>query len=240
MPISISSVYADVQFQIHKDNGTLTFTDFNRLSVRAENRIQEWLTGDVRQGINPYPFGTQKNKDLLAPFITTHKSILDSEGRIEIPSDYCSYENMYSLSLENICDDKVSCDDKKTEISKIPIELLDGQAFYYRANTFISGLKPSTKKPIAKQVSNQFEFLPKDIQGVVLEYIRFPKYGTVVTTIDPIYNEEVIDEAASTNYEWDEKAREMLVYFITDLYSNHIRETALKQFNDSTGKTVTK
>lgn len=246
MALSIESIYKDVQFQVHKDNGTITFSDFNRMSIRAENRLQEFLTGGFVLADPNQAYITQRSKDILSPFIVKHKTMLDGEGQFVIPTNYHSYENMYALDMQvsgDCSDEESSCNEEEEEkpiINKIPIDLLDGQEFYYRVNTDIKGLKPSKSKPIAKQLNGYFEVYPKNIQAVTLEYVRMPIYGQIVPMIDPIYNEEVVNPTLTRNYEWNESARELLIYFITDFYSNHLRETAMKQFNEATGKTVTK
>jgi len=248
MGISILSVYNDVAQQIGKANGDLSITDFNRLSKRAENRFLDWVTGKIEGNILPQMYTTQKDKDFVSPFIVAFKSAL-TDSKITKPTDYYLFENMYALSLKEVlCDDEdgdSSCDDEEKEVSadssnikKDVIELLDGQRFYVRAKSKIKGLSPSLKKPIAKEIGNSFEFLPNELGGVVLEYVRYPIYAVAVITDDPIYNIEVIDETASTDYEWKESAREMLVWIIVDLFSNSVRENALKTFNQATAKTL--
>jgi len=246
MGISISSVKDDVDQQIGKANGSLTITDFNRLSRRAENRFLDWITGKVEGNILPQMYTTQKDKDFVSPFIVAFKSAL-TDSKITKPTDYYLYENMYALSLKEVlCDEDgsdSSCDDEEKEVSadssnieKDVIELLDGQRFYIRAKSKIKGLSPSLKKPIAKEIGNSFEFLPNELGGVVLEYVRYPIYAVAVSEIDPIFNTEIVG-SSSTDYEWKESAREMLVWIIVDLYSNSVRENALKTFNQATAKT---
>ena len=75
------------------------------------------------------------------------------------------------------------------------------------------------------------ELLPNDLGSVVLEYIRNPVFAEIKTKMDTVYNEEVADPDTSINYEWPEAVREVLVWFIVDLFSNYTREQALKQFN---------
>lgn len=240
--LTVKSVFDDVQFNLGKENGYISITDYNRLSRRAENRLQEWITGDIRGNVPPEPYNTQKNKDFLDPFITSYKSVVDGNSQITRPTNYHSFENLHSLSLkETGCETNEGCEEEETEqgiVIKRPIELLNGDEFNIRATTYIDELKPSEIRPIAKQMGRRFEFLPTGLLGVVLEYIRYPQYAVAVEMIDDEFNEPVINEAASTNYEWDENARELLVWFITDLVSNHLREQALKQFNSATGKTV--
>lgn len=242
--IKVSTIYDNVQYQISKENGYLSFTDFNKLSKRAELRLLDWVTGRIEGNVLPQMYVTQKTKDAVAPLITKYPTSLDKDGFFAKPLDYYHYENMYALVLENIvCDEDEAggCGENETKnnIVLYPIQLLDGDKFLYRQNTFIKDLKPTEKKAIAKEVGLGFDILPKAIGGVKLEYIRYPKYAVAVGKIDTIYNDEVIDESASTDYEWSEYATEALVYFIVDFFSNHTREQASKQFNQLTNKEVT-
>lgn len=246
MGITVSSVYNDVLQEISKENGVLTITDFNRLSKRAENFIIDYITGRIQGDTLPQMYFTQKVKDYVSTFIKQYKAALDSEGRITKPSDYYMYENMYSMSLDvnTSCDEEEKdCDADDTDnagsIKKVQVELLDGDKFTKRLTSKIKGLAPSVNKPIAKEVGNYFYFAPQGLEGVSLEYVKYPVYAVAVAGVDPIYYNEVIDEALSTNYEWGEYARNLLAYVIVDLYSNSVRESALKQFNNSTNKQLT-
>lgn len=232
----------DVQYLINKEGGEILHSDYNRLSKQAENRLMYWITGDIRGGVPPEPYLTQKNKDFISQFITSFKSNLDSNGRITRPDNYYQFENMFALSLiDTTCDDPdTDCDSDEItdEIKSTPIELVDGSKFTHRLKSNITGLRPTIKRPITKQIGKEFEIAPKDVAAVTLEYIRYPVYANIVSTDNTTFRDEEINEAASTNYEWDENAREMLIFIITDLYSNHIREKALKEHNAATGKTI--
>ena len=244
MGITVSSIYEDVLFEISKANGELTITDFNRLSKRAENRLLDWGTGRIEGTALPQMYTTQKDKDFIAPFITTYKAMVSNEGAITKPADYYLFENLYGLSLEEAtCDeeDESECGDDKTDLEKVnknQIRLLDGDEFTLRLKSRIKGLKPSVEVPIAKEIGSGFEFAPTELAGVVLEYVRYPVYAVAVPMLDVTYNEEVINPAASTNYEWGEYARDMLVYIIVDLFANSVREGSLKNMNAATGGAV--
>ena len=243
--IIISSVYNDVQQRISKENGELTISDFNRISKLAENRIIDFITGKIEGNVLPQMYTTQKVRDFVAPLVEEYKAV-PVNGRITRPEDYLLYENMYALSLkETGCDDEEnSCDDNdeqeadSTGIVKTEIQLLNGDVFRIRAKSKIKNMKPSIEKPIAKEVGNFFEFSPDGLGGVVLEYVRYPVYAVAVGMMDDTYNIEVIDPAASTNYEWNENARAMLVDIMVDYFSNQVREVALKNMNAATAKTT--
>lgn len=226
-PIPILELYADVSKDTANadQNGQLSYAMFSRLSRRAELRMLSWLTGSDSGEKLPMPWANQKNKDWLSPLIKKYPTQVTG-GTIDRPDDYYQYENFYRLGTG----EQASCDDD-TEPSECntPIELLDGQQYYERCRTNIDELKPSLDKPITKIVGQTFELMPRDLGSVVLEYIKFPVPGSITGKNDPIYNDEVPDVVV--NYEWDERARPLLIWFIVDEYSNNTREQALKQFN---------
>ena len=229
------------------ENGDLNFEMFNRLSKKAELRLLDYLTGDIENIKPPVPYTSQKLKDFLSDFITKYPKAVEG-GSIVKPDDYYSFENMYMIgnfSKPSTCDEDIEGE----EVWNTPIELVDGGEFYHRSSSYIVGLRPSFRKPIAKMVGfkkknvdesamGQFEFMPKDIGSVVLEYVRYPKFAKIVGVVDEEYMEEVIDETASANYEYGDWARELLVYFISREFSTHTREDSLLQHSQITGKLV--
>lgn len=234
--ILVETIYDDVikDSANTAENGELTISQFNRFSRRAEISLFNWLTGDPAGIQPPAPYITQKNKDWLSPFITKFPAHV-VDGFIIRPADYAAYENFYRLGSGT----NSGCDEDETvsqDECNIAIELLDGQKFYQRCNTFIEGLKPSLNKPIAKMIGNTFEVLPKDLGSVTLEYIRIPKFAEIKTKEDIVFNEVVPDTATSIDYEWDQTVRDILIYIITDYYANNTRENAIKEFNVITGK----
>jgi len=223
--LSIKEIYDDCIDTIGTDqNGDLSFSKFNRFSRRAELRIIDWLTGN--DDIIPKP-PFQKEKDWISTFIKKVPAQVTS-GFILKPADYYTYDNFFRIG------NKVEADCDENELPQVcntPIEILDGQQYYVRCNTYIQEKKPSFQKPIAKVVGNTFEVIPNDLGSVTLEYVRNPIFGQIVSKFDSVYNEEVIDENLSINYEWIGGVREVLVFFIVDAFVNYTREDALKKFN---------
>jgi hypothetical protein len=235
--ITIKSVYEDVALDTvdSATNGNLDFDTFNRMSRRGELRVRDFLTGDVNNEKPPIPYTSQKIKDWLSPFITPYPAQVKN-GIINKPDDYYGFENMVLIgSGDSDCEEEIT----SNEICDIPIELLDGNKFNQRCTTDIEGLRPSLSKPIAKEIGKTFAFLPKDLGSVRLEYIRYPVFAKIVKFPElDIYHNETIDEAASTNYEYQESMRELLVYFITQSFGVKVREAALLQSNELQGKLV--
>lgn len=237
--IDVISVYQDsARDNSNKnENGYFPYEMFNRISRRAELRLIDYLSGDVEGVRPPIHDSNQKNRDWLSPFIETYKGNVEG-GKIDRPANYYGYDNMYVLG---VYDKTANCETQQEDDDagcNTQITLLPRQSFYNRCNTFITGLKPSFEKPIAKLVGKRFEFMPRDLGSIALEYIRYPKFASIVSKTDPVYNDVIADPDKSQNYEWDEFARELLVWFITDTFAIHTRDQALKQQNSITSKLV--
>lgn len=229
MKIGAVSLYNDVvKDSANSDqNGELSYSQFSRLSRRAELLLLDYLSGGVSNERLPIPWVSQKNKDWLSPFITKYpKQVVN--GFIDKPEDYYQWENFFKLGSK----EGIDCEDEEetpVDECNTPIEIVDGQEFYDRCNTDIEELQVSLDKPIAKLAGNKIEVLPKDLGSVVLEYIRQPVFASITGKIDPEYNEEVPDVVV--DYEWEEWARPYLVFWIVDMFCNKTRESAEKQFN---------
>ncbi|HQV54311.1 MAG TPA: hypothetical protein PLX17_02300 [Chitinophagaceae bacterium] len=235
------SLYEDAaRLLANKDeNGYWSYSMFNQGIRIASNRVLDYITGDASNQNLPISYSTQKAKDFIATLITAYSAPI-TNGVITRPSDYYHYDNLYILSLSQTgCEvDNTNCDEDSpvAEIIKTPAEMLDGQQFYVRAQTYISGLKPSPKKPICKMIGNTIEFLPRELGSCTLEYIRYPIYGTINTIQDPVYYNEVADPATSIDNEFGEWARELILYYLVQGFSTHISEASLFQMNEAAGK----
>lgn len=216
------------------ENGYLSYTMFNRLIQRASNRTLDYITGDSSAINLPFSYSTQKAKDFIGFLITKFPTLITG-GIITKPSDYYTFDNIYILSIDDdSCgEDNTGCDEDThiPEIKGVPVQMLDGQQFKVRSNTWIKSKKPTPIVPICKVIGNTIEFEPKELGSCVLEYIRYPIAGTIVASIDPIYYDEVANPLLSINSEWPEWARDFMIFFSSDSFANHTREQALKQFN---------
>lgn len=230
--LSVKSIYEDVALDNANtaENGQLSFSMFNRISKRAELKMLDYLTSDINNQAPPMLGSSQKNTDWVSFLITEYAAQVQN-GKITRPANYYGYESMELLGNYTL---PVDCEDEETTDSNgcnITIELLGSSQFTMRCTSYIEGLKPSFTKPIAKQVGKDFYFMPIDTGSVKLQYIRYPIFAKIVSTLDTTYNDEVIDEAASTNYEYDNSARSLLIYWITQEYAIHTRERALMEVN---------
>lgn len=240
--MDIISIYEDAaRSRANKDeNGYWDYTMFNRDMQIASNRVLDYITGDSSNQNLPISYSTQKAKDFIAFLITKYSAPIVN-GVIERPANYYHFDNLFILSLKNQegCEtDDTDCDMDTPieEVIQTPVEMLDGQQFYVRSQTYIKGLKPSPQKPICKMVGNTIEFLPKELGSCTLEYIRYPIAGTIVSAEDPIYYNDVASPTLSTNSEWPEWARQIILYFLVQGFATHISETALFQMNEAMGK----
>lgn len=201
--IDVGSVYTDVARDSanQDENGYLSYAMFNRMSRRAELRLLEWLTGDISAQTPPEPYLSQKNKDWASPFIAEHPFQVVN-GRTDKPTDYYGFENMYRIGSRMAADCEQGEENTENDCNT-PIELLDGAKYTQRCKTYIDEEKPSFEKPISKLVGKKFHFTPSDLGSATLEYYRYPVFAKIVPKKDDVFNDEVIDTAVSTNYEWD-------------------------------------
>lgn len=218
------------------ENGDLSFEKFNRLSKAAEIRILDYISGDIENLRPPAPYTSQKVKDHLSFLITPFPKAV-SEGKIIKPIDFYGFENI-SMVGDFSNPEKCGEGEEGKEKCNTPIELVDGKEFTKRCKSYIKRKRPSFTRPIAKMVGDTFEFSPKDIGNVVLEYIRYPKFARIVSKKDEEYNDVVVDEKLSTNYEYGEWATELLKYFITRGFATGTREDSVLQHTQITGKLV--
>lgn len=237
--MDVNSIFLDVCDRVvPEQNGSIVFSKFNRFSKLAELRLLNWLSGNITGDQNGYPtpYTTEKSRDFLAPVLRTDKKQVQ-DGIADRPDDYYLFERMAIIGdrRDELCGEDVIITGVDT-----PIELLDAAVFDSRSQTYIKSLKPSLRKPIAKLVGKVFHFLPVDIGSIIIEYKAYPTpYGELKTTVDPVYNIEVVDTTTSVPYVWDDSVREDLIFFITQFYAGGTRETALVQQNAAIGKTAT-
>lgn len=236
--IKISDIFDDVTIDnaATVENGDLSFAGFSRISKRAELRLIDWLTGSVSDATPPAIYTTEKVRGWASPFSKQLPQNVQN-GVSDIPSDFYLYETLVIANsvLQADCETGVQ---SETDDADGTIEVLDAQVFDDRCATYIERLKPSIERPIAKRVGNTFQYAPKDLGTIKLTYFRYPIFAKAVTKQDALYNDEVIDENLSVNYEWGEYARELLVWFITDTYALKNRERSLKELLNATGKSA--
>ena len=234
--INVNSVFLDCMDRVAPEmNGSVTIQKFNRYSKLAELRLLNWLTGNISgQPGFPEPYSTQKVKDYISFLLGTDKKQVEN-GMADKPDNYYMWERAAVIGdrRDELCGDDVIISGIDT-----PIELLDSASFDARAQTFIASLKPSIRKPICKLVGDSILTLPKDLGSIIIEYKRYPVYGELKMTVDPVYNNEIVDTATSIDYEWPEAVRQDLIYFITQFYGAGTREGAIQQQNSLIGKTA--
>lgn len=233
--IPVNEIFQDCEDKISPaENGYFSFGRFNRFSWLGQLRLVDWISGSMSGQQPPEPYLTQKNKDWLSDFIVKISGNV-TNGEFPKPDSYYQWDNAYKIGNKSggDCDE----DEPKATGCNTPIELLDGQQFHGRCNTYIEELKPESK-PICKMLGKKFIFLPEDLGPISIEYIRYPLRAVLNTVLDPVYNEEVYDPATSVDFEWPEFARELLVWFIVNSFADSVRERALKETNIVTGKTV--
>lgn len=229
------------------ENGYASYRMFNDLLKSAETTLLSWLTGSVSKDDKsaPIPYEVQKNKDYIKRFVASTHGI----NVVNIPENYYYFDALYKfnnnnykgIKLKDDCDYNDDSDVTRETIAccNVPIPILETAKFYNLCNSNIDEIRPTFKSPIARlNDKHQFETAPCDAGLIKLDYIRYPKFGEIVTKIDPIKNDEIPDEALTQDLEWDDWALPHLLNLLTNEFSIHTRERALAEHN-STAKITT-
>lgn len=235
--ISIKFIYDSVVNDLVNitENGNMTFPMFNRCSKRAELRMVDYITGDVEGVKPPEMYTTEKVKEWVSSIIEAEAKYI-SDGFFEKPEGYYRIDNMYFVGDRTDKDCKAVDETFVKGVYGGEIEMVGGKEFYRRINSSIVGQSPTYQKPICKMVGDGFVFAPKDAGMVALEYVRYPKYARIVSMVDPVFYKEVIDEVASTDYEYSEFATDLLIYFMIESFAYYTREPELLGINRAVGK----
>ncbi len=240
MAIDVYEVFQNANDRINEDEGGyMTVEQFNRYSWLGQLRFMDWLSGSVQGKLPPEAYVFQKSRDWISPFITIYEKQVEN-GKVTKPENYYKYESAVKKNgtIKNeVCGDEEDADEDEYEI--VPdtvITLLENSKFAVRLNTYIESLKPSVDNPIAKMVGKDFHFEPKDLGSVAIEYLRYPVRSELIMDEDPVYNDKVYNKAASTQFEWGEYARPMLVAFICQEFYNSTRDFSGVRLNDEQTK----
>lgn len=231
--MDIISVYNDYLDRTGAEqNGGTSIAKFNRYSKLAELRLEDYLSGDISGVTPPEPYTTEKLRDFLSTMLRSD-TMQVQDGSFTKPDDYYKFDSSSIIGSykDELCGEEVLITGEDT-----PIEILDGPQFTMRSQTYIKSLRPSAKKPIGKMVGDTIETLPADLGSVKLYYIRYPVFGEIKVKIDSVYMDEVPDPATSINYQWKESCRNLLLYFISQLYPVATREKAFVEQNELVGK----
>lgn len=129
-------------------------------------------------------------KDNLLPLKKTYTSPLDTNGRLNYPSDYMF---LSALRTTNFYTDAFGVNQSEV----IPIDILKDNEVAERLSNQIT--KPDNSSPCAELDSGYIQLYPSSLNNVSLVYIKKPSdpiWGFTVTN-----NEQVYDSATSTNIE---------------------------------------
>ena len=240
MPININSLYLDVLDDLNKnENGYMSVVQFNRYVKRAGLDMLKVLTGEMPVSQNmPMPFDTQKLKDYLYQFFEQFETV----GDFVLPSNYYNWQYLYKLGVSSVADCETGVITKVDPKDK-PIPILSEDDFNGRKNSFIEGLQPTGKSPIACITTlngNQkgVKVAPTNSGSIRLVYVRYPIYGELKTVLDTTFNQPVYDPATSIDCEFNDYARNYLVWNISGKFLTHIREQGAKQLNMAEKPTI--
>lgn len=169
----------------------------------------------------------QKFTDALMPFKVwmgeagTSPLILDANGYAEIPSDYKHYS---SLSFKKVTN-QANCSPK---IDIRTIAVLNDQEFdYYRQSTL---KRPNFKYPVCNFQNGYIRFLPINLQYVDFVYLRTPATPYYAYTIDPVTDEYVYNDSASTQLEWRDEEQLEVINLLLETIGINLREEQLQVY----------
>ena len=203
-----------VDFLINKEQSGNSYTpdQFNLLLQRANLDLYKETYGlpeDYQIGA-PFPrMGwqmTQKITDEMQAFLEEKEIPVDTNGIMQLPSDYINKDALwYRFTIQN----------KKgeTEEKFARVEIVDSQQWADRSCHSID--VPSKRYPICRyKGGNEIQFLPKNLQRVVLSYFRAPIQPFWAFTIDPTTEQPVYDPANSIQPDWGVETHNDLVRLI--------------------------
>jgi hypothetical protein len=252
----VYQTYNEVISNVNKEeNGYLKsnlFNDLSRIASRFvfndyQSRLQNPNTAAVEK---------QKLQDRLHPFVE-YQELLVEDGLFGVPADYAYfisakalYDGGQSLIELNALNSKLCLAEEDPSIDKeaildeikvimenpslVSVQFLDNEQVGRRLNSFISGKRPSVKKPIMwRERGGRFHISPESEASLFMSYYRRPKNAVLVMnelpTLDLQYN-----QAASTQYEWEDEAMSDITSKIVGDFAIYIRENGLFQMNQVT------
>ena len=252
----VYQTYQEVISNVNKEeNGYLKpnlYNDLSRIASRfVFNDYQTRL-----QDPNTAPTEKQKIQDRLHPFVE-YQELLVEDGLFAVPTDYAYFisaktlfDGGESLIELNALSSKLCLAEEDPSIDKeaiiaeinaimenpglVPVQFLDNEQVGRRLNSFISGKRPSVKKPIMwRERGGRFHISPESEASLFMSYYRRPKNAVLAmnetATLELEYN-----LAASTQYEWEDEAIQDVVNKIIGDFAIYIRENGLFQMNQVT------
>lgn len=252
--IDAYELYRDTLDQVNKEEaGYLNVQLFNRMANAQQLQLFKKLKAELEDPAAAREI-KQINADLLFPFISSQINVA-AGGVFARPADYEFFSalranfdggqriimlnHLYSLLCEAETDPTIFVDDIQEQIDEIinapewvEVQILAHDRVARRQQSYIKGKRPWRGKPIAEQIANAFQLLPKNSASVQLIYYRKPADGRVTMRIDTRTNDEVYDPLNSDPWEWTQGGKGLLVGRIAQFFSVYVREKDLFQMEE--------
>lgn len=215
MPVSVDYVYKEVQRLANKSQvgGFLSPDEYNGYAKMAARELVEEQCKKVQS--------PQDVTEMLLPFIKLKPVQADTFGYIQYPSDYTHF-----LALTVWQQPDPDCEDPadyKT-LPQVPVKMLDADKIALRLSSDLN--PPSLQYPIAEFFARGIRIYP--ITNALLRYIREP--ATPFWNSAPDANGIAQYTAAgSTDFDYDVKATNILIYKILRYLGIEIRDSEIYQ-----------
>lgn len=235
--MNVNEIYEAVLYRLNKDKVGRSYTvdDFN-LHLKLANtdlfKVRYGLPESYRPG-QPLPAQawsvSQKIEDDLRMCKVnkgnqTPPLYIDKNGLADIPSNYIHQSSIWS----NWGD----------------VEILDDDAWSDRYHATLR--KPTKKNAVCRFLSNQIEFMPKDLNAVNFTYLRMPATPFMdynITNDVEVYLDEnslhdgsnlaVNTPSRTVQLEWAEQVHTDIVNLLVGYASEHLREPMIKQTSEA-------
>lgn len=201
----IDEFYRFCQFALKKDNkGNCTPNEFNlayKISsdaffVQRYGLPERYTHGQALPEI-AYAL-TQKIEDDLAPFKKEVTLFLDTQGKVNKPSDYSHYIVIY----KNVKVTNQYCGDESFKnYSMQSVDVLPSTNWPGRMSSQV--VPPTNVYPICKFMSTYIQFNPKNLLSVEFEYLRMP-VAAIWAFTTPDGRTPQFDPGTSVDTDWPE------------------------------------
>jgi hypothetical protein len=227
--MTLDIVLENVNYRVNKDNSgnALSPDEFNAILELVNIEYFKWNFGLPEQYKPNMTFAArewevnQKITDDMNPFLVTLDGAVkpflqvSNKGLAILPEDY--------FHVSSIGYDLMEGDSTKRYI----VEIMTNAQWNSRLGSHI--LKPALDCPIARFISGQLEFAPKNIGQVDFSYLRKPTIPFYATTEDPITEDMVYDPANSVQLEWPPDCITDITNMLVSYASDNLGMMEIKQ-----------
>lgn len=221
--MTIDEIYILLKYIVNKtQGGHLPPARFNDIiNMASRELLRSYLPGRLKNG-NMYSYEeNQMISDDIYPFKFPLPDLqVDSNGRALYPVDY--------VMCSSIRKTLTKYDDNGNPVyQEAPVSVIDDNRLGSVLTSRIVG--PKATKIYACMYNDHIQFWPKDIQTVILTYIREPRkmvWAYTFTNNRPVYN-----AGTSVQPDWPDMCHDALIIKAAALVGINLREEELIKFS---------